>query len=578
MRHGSRADSARLFHGEVHSPVLQLQRMLGNQRVAQLIQAKRLTPQGKIIGLQPKQTVGAADDRYEQEADRVARQVMTTPNAVVGAPARQPPSLIGHDADSALVLQGAAGNAAVGRMLNHPIQRFGEKEHRNIGDWATNRGYVRLGDKGYVLSYGEMVALAGDLFPSLDYMVKLANKPGKGPDSQEALDYARYIKVGRRRQQDARTTKQTVEDDMNSGFPGEEARYDPNSYSPATRKAVDEMYYKLAVNNASHFNAPRGKDAGKEWQDRPGASGHNYRSYHERALRLAYQAGRTGGSTAAAVAAEAFGGHFLTDAVSSGHLRTPRLDIIEHWEKRDTGFVNRFKGYMMTQVSEWILSNTKLGKGLGPGMIYTVVADGIDKALAGRPSLTLGILVALAVHDYDNKRGLSVLTNSKPAVVYGDRYLEKGDTERIAISAVRAGLKEVHEAYSLGSSVKTFDKVKARLLGGGTQYKPEKIIPRLNPAKGDQDMPIWKVETFDDLLADTNMRNALELTIMNNVSEIASIAKGMKEPARSGILHGFADLVRADPIRALKGIYHYKESPSLDIRNMGQMGVDIPTH
>ena len=525
MRHGSRADSARLFHGEVHSPVLQLQRMLGNQRVAQLIQAKRLTPQGKIIGLQPKQTVGAADDRYEQEADRVARQVMTTPNAVVGAPARQPPSLIGHDADSALVLQGAAGNAAVGRMLNHPIQRFGEKEHRNIGDWATNRGYVRLGDKGYVLSYGEMVALAGDLFPSLDYMVKLANKPGKGPDSQEALDYARYIKVGRRRQQDARTTKQTVEDDMNSGFPGEEARYDPNSYSPATRKAVDEMYYKLAVNNASHFNAPRGKDAGKEWQDRPGASGHNYRSYHERALRLAYQAGRTGGSTAAAVAAEAFGGHFLTDAVSSGHLRTPRLDIIEHWEKRDTGFVNRFKGYMMTQVSEWILSNTKLGKGLGPGMIYTVVADGIDKALAGRPSLTLGILVALAVHDYDNKRGLSVLTNSKPAVVYGDRYLEKGDTERIAISAVRAGLKEVHEAYSLGSSVKTFDKVKARLLGGGTQYKPEKIIPRLNPAKGDQDMPIWKVETFDDLLADTNMRNALELTIMNNVSEIASIAK-----------------------------------------------------
>jgi hypothetical protein len=64
--------------------VLQLHRMLGNQRVAQLIQAKRLTPQGKILGLQPKQTVGAADDQYEQEADRVARQVMTTPNAISG--------------------------------------------------------------------------------------------------------------------------------------------------------------------------------------------------------------------------------------------------------------------------------------------------------------------------------------------------------------------------------------------------------------------------------------------------------------------------------------------------------------
>ena len=81
MRHGSRADSARLFHGEVHSPVLQLQRMLGNQRVAQLIQAKRLTPQGKIIGLQPKLTVSGAADQFEQEAGHVASQVLSMPDA-----------------------------------------------------------------------------------------------------------------------------------------------------------------------------------------------------------------------------------------------------------------------------------------------------------------------------------------------------------------------------------------------------------------------------------------------------------------------------------------------------------------
>src|SRR5262245_48995228 len=81
-RSGSHTDSARLFHGNVHSPVLQLQQMLGNHRVAQLIQAKRLTRQGKIIGLQSKQTVGAADDQYEQEADRVTRQVVNIPNAL----------------------------------------------------------------------------------------------------------------------------------------------------------------------------------------------------------------------------------------------------------------------------------------------------------------------------------------------------------------------------------------------------------------------------------------------------------------------------------------------------------------
>jgi peptidoglycan hydrolase-like protein with peptidoglycan-binding domain len=55
---------------------------LGNRRVAQLIRARRLTPQGKIIGLQRKLTVGAADDQYEQEADHVANRVMSMPDAV----------------------------------------------------------------------------------------------------------------------------------------------------------------------------------------------------------------------------------------------------------------------------------------------------------------------------------------------------------------------------------------------------------------------------------------------------------------------------------------------------------------
>ena len=65
-------------------PPIALEMLLGNQRVAQLIQAKRLTPEGGIIGLQRKLTVGAANDQYEQEADRVARQVLNTSHAVAG--------------------------------------------------------------------------------------------------------------------------------------------------------------------------------------------------------------------------------------------------------------------------------------------------------------------------------------------------------------------------------------------------------------------------------------------------------------------------------------------------------------
>src|SRR5262245_51325727 len=73
------SDSARSFRDELH-PVARLQRKLGNRRLAQLIQARRLAPEAKIIGLQRRLTVGAADDQYEQEAERVACQVMAEQN------------------------------------------------------------------------------------------------------------------------------------------------------------------------------------------------------------------------------------------------------------------------------------------------------------------------------------------------------------------------------------------------------------------------------------------------------------------------------------------------------------------
>ena len=90
---GSRESSSALSQSFRGRPIHQLQRMLGNRLVTQLIQAKRLTPQGAIIGLQRKLIVGGAGDSYEQEADRVARQVMNTPDAVATASAERAPSL-----------------------------------------------------------------------------------------------------------------------------------------------------------------------------------------------------------------------------------------------------------------------------------------------------------------------------------------------------------------------------------------------------------------------------------------------------------------------------------------------------
>ena len=74
-RGASRPDALRSFQREL-TRVPQLQRTLGNRRVAQLIQAGRLTPDGEFIGLQRELTTDAAVDRNEPEAHRLTVAAM----------------------------------------------------------------------------------------------------------------------------------------------------------------------------------------------------------------------------------------------------------------------------------------------------------------------------------------------------------------------------------------------------------------------------------------------------------------------------------------------------------------------
>lgn len=129
-------------HGGRSVPFFQLQRALGNRRVVELIQAKRLTPEGRIIGggmvggrIQPKLTVGAPDDQYEQEADRVARQVMSMPVTTPATPIQQagiPEEAPKEPEDKDKLLQARplrVGDAAITPLARHsPFQRQPEEE------------------------------------------------------------------------------------------------------------------------------------------------------------------------------------------------------------------------------------------------------------------------------------------------------------------------------------------------------------------------------------------------------------------------------------------------------------------
>jgi len=61
--------------------VMDLQRMLGNRGAQQVLAQRKADSAAPPLFIQTKMSVGAADDTYEMEADRVANQVVNTPSA-----------------------------------------------------------------------------------------------------------------------------------------------------------------------------------------------------------------------------------------------------------------------------------------------------------------------------------------------------------------------------------------------------------------------------------------------------------------------------------------------------------------
>ena len=85
-----RPDSIQPFQREPHA-ILQLQQTLGNRRVTQLIQARRLTPEGKIINFQPKLAIGALGNEYEPQTGQIAHQTEAIRGAAAAEPFHQTP-------------------------------------------------------------------------------------------------------------------------------------------------------------------------------------------------------------------------------------------------------------------------------------------------------------------------------------------------------------------------------------------------------------------------------------------------------------------------------------------------------
>ena len=260
------------------------------------------------------------------------------------------------------------------------FEEFGGSEHKHIGDQASGNAHttLRYGSPPQWLSFGDVVAMAGDYFSSYFDMNELA----RTPQGRVELAWARWHCLGLK----------------SEGVPEPAA-------TPAQKKSVTDRYFALASRNLSHFSAG-------------GSAVATYAKGHSDALVDALEAGQTGNKAIwrRALTKEAFADHFLTDAFSAGHVRTPRADIKQWYDTNMPGSNDALLRYM----ARFIFNRLDERQQLPPAVWWygwisrlwgnELLQSDISKTGGeATNSFSVGDILSLSLHNHDNK-GLDVVS------------------------------------------------------------------------------------------------------------------------------------------------------------------------
>src|SRR6185503_6022250 len=207
------------------------------------------------------------------------------------------------------------------------------------------------------------------------------------------------------------------------------------------------------------------------------------------------------------MAMEAAGQHYLTDAFSAGHLRTPVGSLREYWgSKYPLFWYNlRHKMALDTAVRMNEQSNnptTWLGT---VNQMYEAISGQIEGMTASLPTVTLGDLLSKVFHDTDNANGLDVQGGGR---VYGDDNLDNPDprnrTRSLAQGAIRDGNADVQLAHRLGGRSaggqalpdnQLFTQVRSATRSG-ERYLAETRMPAPASTEAPQN---WQAPSLEDL-------------------------------------------------------------------------------
>ncbi len=434
------------------------------------------------------------------------------------------------------------------------VQHFIGSEHRDIGDLASGREPTTIvyGERGQRLSFGEVVALAGDYFGTYDEMQDLT----RTPTGRAMIAWVRWQALDLKRHK-PKVPEPQVPDKV--------------------KDAVRERYYVLASRNLSHFSA-----GGSAWEA--------YVLWHSKAIADSLQAGEQASQSAwrRALTKEAFGHHFLTDMFAAGHVRTPRASIREWYERHIPDSTDRFLRYMAKFMYDRLDERQRLPP-LAWWLSWLTKAKIKERAskLGGEAvrTFSLGDIVSLALHNLDN-RGLRVVSDMDhdgKRIQGGYRWTAVGDshlgtsaagstTKMMATAAVITSLRDLERVRGVGRKLagrslslsQRTDAVKQAL--GTPVFAARGFVPKEDRSAG-ANVPLpggggaspleWRWGQLGEIAY-----QEVDVTVKQGIADgLFARLRDVKDPVTEGPIqiHGtrhafrsFVDHLRAEGIRALE--------------------------
>jgi hypothetical protein len=505
--------------------------------------------------LRPRLEVGSPNDPAEAEAEHAARAV------AAGGTARI-----------------AAGRGAPA------LRRFEEHEHKSLGDTAYGGALVNVGDDKpgaeFLLTFGDVVMLSGDYF-SPEELSLFASRPGTGGNglgTRDEIVYAMaWVNAKNSHQRDARFA---------AG--GQWASFQAGAGVVA---AVQERYNRRGAANDPHFVSPIAGGTAPA----TASAGGNYRALHEAALEMAYDSGRAGTPLARALAREAAAQHYLSDAFSAGHLLTAITSIRAYWGGRYPLFwYNLLHKIGLDTATAMNAQSAAITNVLSVAFLYQRIMGDINTMAASLPPITLGDMVARVFHDWDNEHGVDV---GGGRTVFGDNQLDNPSpsnaTRGLAQAAMRAGITDVRQAYTLGAAGGTavdrpalFAAVRSGTGATGTQYAPETMI--LTPA-ATQPAHNWHAADLETLWtlpivagSTTRVGQAISAGLVPGgemrraLDDLAlrfpTSSFGMNP--RAAYLGGFVGPLVANPLAGVRSIIHWAPNYGLHSTDTDDISMD----